>query len=109
MKKLVLAVFLTVFAFSNFGFVSDTGSKETIKHPCPFVQQMKASGECPFSKYDGTNKSECPYLSGKKSECPYMNGKVNGSESKVCPYSGKKGTKKSNSGQKVKLLEVKIS
>ena len=109
MRKLVLASFMTMFTFSNFGFVSDTGSTETKKHPCPFLQQIKASGECPYSKIDDSKKSECPYLKSQKSECPFMKGEVKESESKSCPYSGKKESRKSNSNQKIKTLDVKFS
>lgn len=109
MKKSALAAFLILFAFSNFGFVSDTGSIETKKYPCPFVQQIKTSGECPYSKIDGAKKSEYPYLKSQKSECPFLKGEVKESESNSCPYSGKKESRKSNSNQKIKTLDVKFS
>jgi hypothetical protein len=110
MKKLVLAALLTIFAFSNFGSISDTSSKEIKTHSCPFMQQIKTSGECPYNQIDESKKSgECPFLNSMKSGCPYLKGDVKESESKTCPYQGKKKSVESDSNKKVKTLDIKFS
>lgn len=108
MKKIIIAFVFGVFAILNIGFILN-GNDEDKNHPCPYVQQMRDLGGCPFIKSENDEKSECPYLSGKKLECPFLKEGFVKSEKGDCPYSGKNGINNSKSNQKIKLLEIKIS
>ncbi len=108
MKKLFILSIILIFAVINSAFVFNTGSEANNMYS-DYKQQIKNSGECPFSKIDETKKSQCPFLESKKSECPYLKGDVKESESKSCPYSGKKRSGNSNPNPKIKTLDVKFS
>lgn len=109
MKKLVFASFLTLIAFSNFGFISDTALKKTKKHPCSFIYQLQTSGDCPFSNTNESKKAESPLSKIQGSECPFLKGEVKKGDSKSCPYTGKNDSRNTNSEQKVKTLEIDFS
>lgn len=109
MKKILFASVITIFAFISFGYTSDLAIKEPKSHPCPYIQKMNISEECPFSRTNDSVKSECPYLGKKSSECPHSKGGRTESESGVSPNSGKQESKKSDINQAAKLLEIKIS